>query len=89
MRKFLSEIIIVRWGHLRDYVENSKVLRVVHCEIFGFCFRPLSIIFTMTFELSGEQFRSMILYDWKSSLNYRESYARLIAAWRSKRLRIE
>ena len=44
-------------------------------------FRPLSVIFTIAIELSREQFRTMILYDWKIGLNYRESHARLVAAW--------
>ena len=35
----------------------------------------------MAFELSREQFRTMILYDWKIGLDYKESHARLIAAW--------
>ena len=32
--KFLSEVIIVIWTHLRDYVENFDVLHGVHDEIF-------------------------------------------------------
>jgi hypothetical protein len=35
----------------------------------------------MAFELSREQFRTMILYDWKIGLQYRESHASLVAAW--------
>jgi histone-lysine N-methyltransferase SETMAR len=35
----------------------------------------------MALELSREQFRTMILYGWKIGLNYRESHARLVAAW--------
>ena len=35
----------------------------------------------MAFELSREQFRTIPLYDWKSGLNYMESYACLVAAW--------
>lgn len=35
----------------------------------------------MTIELSREQFQTMILYDWKSGLTYKESHARLMVAW--------
>lgn len=35
----------------------------------------------MALELSREQLRTMILYDWKIDLNHRESHARLVAAW--------
>jgi hypothetical protein len=34
----------------------------------------------MTFELSREQFRTMILYNWKIGLTYKESHARLVQA---------
>ena len=44
-------------------------------------FRPLSFIFTMAIKLTREQFPTMILYDWKISLNYRESHVHLVAAW--------
>ena len=39
------------------------------------CFPSLSVIFTMVRELSGEQFRITILYDWKSNLYHRKSDA--------------
>ena len=35
----------------------------------------------MSFELSSEQFRTMILYDWKIDLTYKDFYARLVQAW--------
>lgn len=35
----------------------------------------------MTHELSREQFCTMILYDWKIGLNYKESHARSVATW--------
>ena len=35
----------------------------------------------MTIELSREQFRTMILYDWKIGLNYRETHVSLVVAW--------
>jgi HTH domain in Mos1 transposase len=38
----------------------------------------------MSFELSREQFRTMILYDWKIGLTYKESHVRLVQAWRDQ-----
>ena len=35
----------------------------------------------MTVELSREQLRTMVLYDWKIGLTYRESHARLVMTW--------
>ena len=35
----------------------------------------------MPIKLSTEQFRTMILYNWKISLNYSKRHARLVAAW--------
>jgi len=35
----------------------------------------------MSFELCREQFRTMILYDWKIGLAYKDSHARLVQAW--------
>jgi hypothetical protein len=35
----------------------------------------------MSFQLSREQFRTMILYDWKIGLTYKDSHARLVQAW--------
>ncbi|CAF4838885.1 unnamed protein product [Rotaria sp. Silwood2] len=34
----------------------------------------------MSFQLSREQFRTMILYDWKIGLTYKDSHARLVQA---------
>jgi hypothetical protein len=50
----------------------------------GICCQPLSVIFTITFELSRERFRTIILYDWKIGFNYSGSHARLAAAWRKQ-----
>jgi hypothetical protein len=38
----------------------------------------------MNFELSREQFRTMILYDWKIGLTYKASHAHLLQAWRDQ-----
>ncbi|CAF4696773.1 unnamed protein product, partial [Rotaria sp. Silwood2] len=35
----------------------------------------------MSFQLSREQFRTMILYDWKIGLTYKDSHVRLVQAW--------
>ena len=35
----------------------------------------------MSFELSHEQFRTMILYDWKIALTFKDCHARLVQAW--------
>ena len=35
----------------------------------------------MNVKLSREQFRTMILYDWKIGLSYKESHTRLVEAW--------
>ncbi|CAF3150738.1 unnamed protein product, partial [Rotaria sp. Silwood2] len=35
----------------------------------------------MSFQLSREQFRTRILYDWKIGLTYKDSHARLVQAW--------
>ncbi|CAF4608607.1 unnamed protein product, partial [Rotaria sp. Silwood2] len=35
----------------------------------------------MSFQLSREQFRTMILYDWKIGLTYKDSHGRLVQAW--------
>ncbi|CAF4561397.1 unnamed protein product [Rotaria sp. Silwood2] len=35
----------------------------------------------MSFQLSREQFRTMILYDWKIGLTYRDSHVCLVQAW--------
>ena len=34
----------------------------------------------MSFQLSCEQFRTMILYDWKIALTYKDCHARLVQA---------
>ena len=34
----------------------------------------------MSFKLSREQFRTMILYDWKIGLTYKDCHARLVQA---------
>ena len=44
-------------------------------------FRPLVHIFLMNFQLSREQFRTMISYDWKIGLSYKDSHVRLVQAW--------
>jgi hypothetical protein len=45
----------------------------------------------MSFQLSREQFRTIILFDWKIGLTYKGSHARLVQAWgrgeRGKHLR--
>jgi hypothetical protein len=43
--------------------------------------KHINIIFDMSFQLSREQFRTMILYDWKTGLTYKDSHARLMQAW--------
>ena len=40
----------------------------------------------MSFELSLEQFRTMILYDWKIGLTYKDCVVRLVQAWGSNAL---
>jgi hypothetical protein len=35
----------------------------------------------MSFQFSREQFRTMILYDWKIGLTYKDSHFRLVQAW--------
>ena len=35
----------------------------------------------MTFQLSREQFRTMVFYDWKTVLTYKDCHARLVQAW--------
>jgi hypothetical protein len=40
----------------------------------------------MSFQLSREQFRTMILYDWKIGLTYKESHNPLVQAWGTKHL---
>ena len=40
----------------------------------------------MTFQLSPQQFRTMILYDWKIGLTYKDCHARLVQAWREQRI---
>ena len=35
----------------------------------------------MNFELSREQFPTMILYDWKIGLTYKDCHARLVHTW--------
>ena len=37
----------------------------------------------MNFQLSRERFRTMILYDWKIALTYKDCHARLVQAWGS------
>ena len=37
----------------------------------------------MSFELLREQFRTMIFYDWKIGLTYKDCHARLVQAWGS------
>ena len=37
----------------------------------------------MSFQLSQEQFRTMILYDWKIALTYKDYHARLVQQWGS------
>ena len=39
----------------------------------------------MNFQLSPEQFRTMILYDWKIALTYKDSHAHLVKAWGEQR----
>ena len=43
------------------------------------------IIFNISFELSHEKFRTMILYDWKIGLTYKDCHARLVQAWGEQR----
>ena len=43
----------------------------------------------MAIELSREQFRTMILYDWRIGLNYKKNHAHLVSAWETKHLPIE
>ena len=38
----------------------------------------------MSFQLSPEQFRTMILYDRKIALTYKDCHARLVQAWREQ-----
>ena len=57
-------------------ITNLEVLHVVHYEIF----RSLLVGFTVAFELPREQFRAIVLHDWKSDSNYTESHAHLVAA---------
>ncbi|CAF4195934.1 unnamed protein product, partial [Rotaria sp. Silwood2] len=38
----------------------------------------------MSFQPSREQFRTMILYDWKIGLTYKDSHAHLVQAWREQ-----
>ena len=40
----------------------------------------------MSFQHSCEQFRTMILYDWKISLTYKDCHARLVQVWESNAL---
>ena len=35
----------------------------------------------MSFRLSSQQFRTMIFYDWKISLTYKDCHTRLVQAW--------
>ena len=37
----------------------------------------------MSLQLSCEQFRTVILYDWKIGLTYKDCHARLVQAWGS------
>ena len=37
----------------------------------------------MSFQLSSEQFRTMIFYDWKIDLTYKDCHIRLVQAWGS------
>ena len=39
----------------------------------------------MSFQLSREQFLTMILYDWKIALAYKDCHARLVQAWGEQR----
>ena len=39
----------------------------------------------MSFQRSHEQFLTMILYDWKMGLTYKDSHARLVYAGRQQR----
>ena len=51
--------------------------------LFFSCHRH--IIFNVTFQLSPEQFCTMVLYDWKIGLTYKDCYARLVQAWEEQR----
>ena len=69
--------------HLHGYVENFEALHVVHHEIF-----PFDVDYYRSFSPSrlncGEQFGTTILYNWKSDLNYRESYVQLVVPRRGQ-----
>ncbi len=50
----------------------------------AFLFDQSYIIFNMTFELSREQFGTLVLYDWKINLTCKEIHACLVQAWEDK-----
>ena len=39
----------------------------------------------MSFELSRDQFRAMIFYEWKIGLTYKDYHAHLVQVWRQQR----
>ena len=51
--------------------------------VFNFFSCHRHIIFNISFELSAEQFRTMILYDWKIGLTYKDCHAHIVQAWGS------
>ena len=62
-------------------MQNFRLPPFTHRCIFSFFSDHPHIIFDMSVQLSREQFRTMILYDWKIGLTYKESHARLVQAW--------
>ncbi len=62
-------------------MKNFRPPCITHRYIFSFLSDHPHIIFDMSFQLSREQFRIMILYDWKIGLTYKDSHARLVQAW--------
>jgi hypothetical protein len=67
--------------HISDYVQNFRFPYLTHHFIFSFLSDHLQVIFHMSFHISDEKFRSMVLYDWKIGLTYKDSHARLVQAW--------
>ncbi|CAF4010545.1 unnamed protein product [Rotaria sp. Silwood1] len=62
-------------------MRNLRLPRITYHFIFKLFSDHPNIIFDTSFQLSREQFRTMILYDWKAGLTYKESHARLVQAW--------
>ncbi len=62
-------------------MQNFRPPRLTQRCMFSFLCDHPHIVFYMSFQLSREQFRTMILYDWKIGLTYKDSHARLVQAW--------